>query len=1405
MGRRRERERVVDGLRMLLPARLAPAHRLIDEVLAHATTTALAENDVLRALGTIDLHHALRVAGRAPPLLAAAAGEGDRTATEELWSAYRALGRVRAAVERMDERSESAAWAEAVNRLAGAKARLAKAHERARDVLSDAPALRVLARTSPAEALGYDLFSDEVLLVPFSHHQRLAFIVVAGSTTAEPRLSYRATASLWADAVRLLRDPPSDPSDPVKTDRRLRALRAVWFAPVRDLVAERTKLIVAGAYLPGGLPAHLGPPGTVVTHVSAPSMVAVTRRALRAGASGMVRVGAPSPGFTSLSVDELERADGISGLASLEPGVARSLDARPAVELLRRRVQEILWVGAPVAIEPDALERSRIGAGALTLGSLQVPARLLILSEIDVPAGAGRTPFALDAALAAAGFATTLVIPSTVPRNVANGLVDRVAASIGGLGPARAVAEAVRAAADPAALPVMLVGSPGLDGQRTATFAKQSLDSARKYAVSLLREGRYRDAVGALERWIRLQRAAGSPRYLRTAYQALVSILAGRLEPPDLAAAVDHQRTLVGWLEAQNETPGRVRHARLELANLYARAQDFERADELFSDLVSAADTPDEFRALAWYRFGAYERRRLEYEAAAQKMERAIELWERAKTYEAPRVPQAARAVLREVGELYLNRLSDPDRAEQAYLRARRRAKETERRLEIDIDLVRVARRRGDFDAAERRVRRARASEAARQLPEQDLSLVIEAANVAWYRGDYRRGAELCEESLSTADRLVRAAKKEATVRTRGAAVAGLLRRKVYALSVCGLLTMSLGDADEAVAYLVRARRLAERLGDEREVATQENNLGRVLLDRGSLEEAAEAFTRARAIDQRLNDIYALAYDLRNLGDALSRLGRRTSARVALDQALEFALQARDTNNELRARFALAELDLEEGRLGPAEEGFRKALPLSERLNVREITWQIHRALGGMARDQGDSAAAERALRRAVAVARAIRGRTGALRESPDRFDALDDLMRLLLDTGREREAFRLASEARIVEQAERLDDSRLGLTDEARRAMQAFVGATAEVTAEDARARLTGTAPRIAALLRRTSVQEVQDNLPDDGAVVVFRATGEELITYVVARETFGVHRHPTSAAALQQLVADYAERMSSRAPMREVHESLGVILSGRLASLPEHVRRLAIVPHRALSYVAFAALPLRGTNGAWIDRFELTVGVEPVSAARMLIDSSVGHGGRGVIAFRASAGPPLPFADQELTTIHEVFDRAQLIAGGRATRARWLEAQRGARGILHFAGHADLVSRVGGRPAVDPFGGQLRTGPRGVTMLDVMRTPTKAQLVVLSACTTLFGKAPGSGRELVSAAESFAVAGAKELVATLARVDDLAAALVVKHLYRGLRARSTPAALREAQRTVRKRHPHPAWWGTFVVVSLP
>jgi CHAT domain-containing protein len=184
------------------------------------------------------------------------------------------------------------------------------------------------------------------------------------------------------------------------------------------------------------------------------------------------------------------------------------------------------------------------------------------------------------------------------------------------------------------------------------------------------------------------------------------------------------------------------------------------------------------------------------------------------------------------------------------------------------------------------------------------------------------------------------------------------------------------------------------------------------------------------------------------------------------------------------------------------------------------------------------------------------------------------------------------------------------------------------------------------------------------------------------------------------------------------------------------------------------------------------------------------------------------LPWTRREADAIAAVApaDRSFFALGFQASRATALSPKLSGYRIVHFATHGVIDSRT---PALS--GLMLsRVGERGqplegfLGLRDIYNLRLGAELVVLSGCETALGKEV-RGEGLVGLTQGFLYSGARQVMASLWRIEDQATAELMSRFYRGLLVDGRPpaAALRQAQLAIRddKRWRSPYYWSGFVV----
>ncbi len=139
----------------------------------------------------------------------------------------------------------------------------------------------------------------------------------------------------------------------------------------------------------------------------------------------------------------------------------------------------------------------------------------------------------------------------------------------------------------------------------------------------------------------------------------------------------------------------------------------------------------------------------------------------------------------------------------------------------------------------------------------------------------------------------------------------------------------------------------------------------------------------------------------------------------------------------------------------------------------------------------------------------------------------------------------------------------------------------------------------------------------------------------------------------------------------------------------------------------------------------------------------------------------------------------------------------------VLHFATHAAFVKGQAEDSFILLGSGELLT-LRDVENLTLRNT----ELVVLSACETGLGGVLGDGREILGLGYQFHRAGAKAVLASLWKVDDLSTQQLMDAFYQQLKTGqvSKAEAMRRAQVSLireKGEHSDPYFWAAFILIG--
>lgn len=621
-----------------------------------------------------------------------------------------------------------------------------------------------------------------------------------------------------------------------------------------------------------------------------------------------------------------------------------------------------------------------------------------------------------------------------------------------------------------------------------------------------------------------------------------------------------------------------------------------------------------------------------------------------------------------------------------------------------------------------------------------------------------------------------------------------------FTLEHMAAVRVKLGDTAGALADAEAALAIQRETGDRSGEADALALLAELALEAGDAESAIALYREALAVARQSNLKTRVADAGTGLAAALLAAGRAPDALVAADDALAAArasgnpdLAARAGHRRAAALRALGQPALARAQLETAIagiEGVRAALAVDPaKIGFLEDRVEVFHALVDLLAEMDEPLAALAAAERA-------------------RARALADLL-----------AGRIEPDGEAGAALARVRDAEIDARAESGEAEDGLLALRGVGPIETAMAALQDADEDLASLVaaRALTGPEIVDLARSSGSTLVeYLVTEDALHVWVVSPEgAVHAHREPVGRdelrAAVDRIRRTWEEAVIAGLPagseagaeLAALHAMVVAPIALWLPSDPEAV--VTLVAHDALLLVPFAALP-DAAGRPLVERHALSTAPSLTVLARL---------GRRDPAPRAlewfALGDPVPPDDAGLGRLPWTAREVERAAGrfpagdsrvltGEAASEAALRALAPAARIIHVAAHGAISDWEPMASAIllspgDGHDGWLRAS-------EVFGLALDAELVVLSGCSTGLGKLSGEG--LLGLSRAFLYAGADELLVSLWDVSDRATAELMDAFYAARAAGlSDPAALREAQLSLRALYPHPFLWAGFSLVG--
>jgi CHAT domain-containing protein/tetratricopeptide (TPR) repeat protein len=692
----------------------------------------------------------------------------------------------------------------------------------------------------------------------------------------------------------------------------------------------------------------------------------------------------------------------------------------------------------------------------------------------------------------------------------------------------------------------------------------------------------------------------------------------------------------------------------------------------------------------------------------------------------------------------------------------------------------------------------------------------------------------------------------------------GLQDQEAENLGLLGALYAELGDDRRALRHLDEAVALAMELEYEAEAGSALRRAARIRFSLGSTEralaDAGGAVAAHRAAGYALEEIE----DLIVLADLHGRSGNIAEADSALHRAR--ILAGRVDSRSARAAVSLAEAraaeltGLPRQVLRAVARAHGEALGADFRVGVEShiLAARAYARLALLDSAAMEGRAALNALERVRSglTSDALRGGFTAASAK-----VYGDVVLILLQLGRAEEAFAVADAARSRDLLQRLtgvraaagpggqlDDRAVAAQELAEaelllRRIDTLLAQLREMETPPPQERGAGTAgtaidivdridrlreqyeamtirmarrhPRSVRLLGAvpTEAPRVRAAITADEALLHYTMTEEELVVFVVRQDRFESLRLPTPAADLASRIRLFREIHGDRTAGRDagaaVTRGLHEILIGPLvrAGLLDDAARLVIVAHGILEQLPFAALQNPATGRFLVEDYLISY----LRSANLLPELRAAS-----IPATAGLSAFAPFPAALPATRAEAVEASRSGPGGtlyldrRATENAVRRALAASR-IVHMASHGVLNARnpMFSRIELAQGVGRSSADDGRLEVHEVLKMTVNSALVVLSGCET--GVAddwsgdPMRPAGVATLGQAFLHAGARNVMATLWRIDDEGSTRLVGHFYRHMQDGDVARALALAQRALLEDRAYdaPYYWAGFVLVG--
>ncbi|MEG5032503.1 CHAT domain-containing tetratricopeptide repeat protein [Microcoleus sp. AT3-D2] len=678
-------------------------------------------------------------------------------------------------------------------------------------------------------------------------------------------------------------------------------------------------------------------------------------------------------------------------------------------------------------------------------------------------------------------------------------------------------------------------------------------------------------------------------------------------------------------------------------------------------------------------------------------------------------------------------------------------------------------------------------------------------------------------------------------------------------LNNLGIAYLDLGNYTQAIEYSQQSLAIAREIKDREGEASALGNLGSAYGSVGNYGKGIEYSQQSLVITREIKDRRSEGRTLNNLGAAYNSLGNYGKGIEYGQQSLAIAREIKDRQGEGNALGNLGGTYASVGNYAKAIEYTQQSLAIAREIKDRLREGDALGILGGAYLSVGNYAKAIEYTQQSLATAREIKDRLGEGM-------ALNNLGAAFLKAGNPTEAEKmLVNGIQVWESMRQMlgsnDANKVSIFErQARtygtlqqvRVAQNNPNAALEI-AERGRARAfvdllterlsTGDAnPVIASAPNQDQIRQiakaqnatlVQYSIIYDSFEIQGKQVGRESAIYIWVIQPTGEiafrevdlkplwQKHNASLANLiignqEFLAVRSRSSLGSTQPQPDLPTLHQLLIDPIASFLPKDPNAHVIfIPQKSLFQVPFPAL--QDANGTYLIEKHTILTAPSIQVLdltrqqRQKLAQKPANSGPALVlgnptmpSVSLSLGEPkqqlspLPGAEAEAIAIAPLLN-TQAILGAQGTKAAIVQKMPQA-SIIHLATHGllDDVNGLGSAIALAPSGKDDGL----LTAEEIFDMKLQANLVVLSACNTGFGRITGDG--VIGLSRALISAGVPSVIVSLWAVPDAPTSELMQSFYQNLQNNPDKAqALRQAMLTTMKTHPQPRNWAAFTLIG--